>query len=269
MSELVKTLVDQQVSERRAFSVLGTPLLATDYAELTEFCRTLAQQPRVTALEFVNTHIVTLRRHDPAFAAITSVTDHFLPDGMPLVWCLNRQGARLSDRVYGPEFMRYFIQASSAQHTHYFLGGSPECLERLSASFRKANPSVVIVGGRHGYFKPEEEEAIAEEINQLSPDFIWVGLGTPKQQAWIHRNKNRLARGVMFSVGFAFDVHAGLKSDAPAWMQRCGLTWLFRLGSEPRRLGGRYLKYNSLFLWYLLRDGSGGKAAGPTHGGRA
>ncbi len=256
----MKILISADRSEPAwpTFSVLGTVLQATDYAALTAFCRVLAQQPRVSALEFVNTHIVTLRRHDPAFAELTSVSDFFLPDGMPLVWCLNRQGAKLSDRVYGPEFMRYCIQASTASQTHYFLGGSPECLERLQAFFYKANAAVAIVGGRHGYFKPEEEAAIVEEINRLSPDFIWVGLGTPKQQAWIHRNKSRLARGVLFSVGFAFDVHAGLKPDAPRWMQRWGLTWLFRLGSEPRRLGVRYLKYNCLFLWYLLRDGRTG-----------
>ena len=99
-----------------------------------------------------------------------------------------------------------------------------------------------------------------EEINRLSPDFIWVGLGTPKQQEWIHRHKPALRRGVLLAVGFAFDVNAGLKKDAPAWMQRAGLTWAFRAFSEPQRLLTRYLRYNSLFLYYLLKD-----AFRPTH----
>ncbi len=92
------------------------------------------------------------------------------------------------------------------------------------------------------------------EINRLAPDFIWIGLGTPKQQAWIHRHKGSIARGVLFAVGFAFDVNAGMKRDAPAVLQRLGLTWVFRICSEPRRLLGRYLRYNSLFLFYLAKD---------------
>ena len=99
-----------------------------------------------------------------------------------------------------------------------------------------------------------------EEINRLSPDFIWLGLGTPKQQAWIYQYKSRIQRGVLLAIGLAFDVNAGLKPDAPLWMQRVGLTWFYRLCSEPRRLGPRYLRYNSLFLYNLLRDGLGGRA---------
>jgi N-acetylglucosaminyldiphosphoundecaprenol N-acetyl-beta-D-mannosaminyltransferase len=93
-----------------------------------------------------------------------------------------------------------------------------------------------------------------EEINRLSPDVIWVGLGTPKQQQWIHDNKSHLTRGVVLTVGFAFDVNAGTKLDAPMWMQRLGLTWLFRISQEPRRLLGRYLKYNTWFVWFCLID---------------
>ena len=94
----------------------------------------------------------------------------------------------------------------------------------------------------------------------MRPDFIWVGLGTPKQYGWINRIKPKLDHGVMLAVGFAFDVNAGMKPDAPAWMQRAGLTWVFRLCSEPRRLASRYFRWNSLFLWYLFWDGLRGRA---------
>jgi N-acetylglucosaminyldiphosphoundecaprenol N-acetyl-beta-D-mannosaminyltransferase len=120
------------------------------------------------------------------------------------------------------------------------------------------NPGIKFVGSFHGKCQTDgilegaaEQEVIAE-INRLSPDFIWVGFGTPKQQAWVKRHKHLIRRGVILTVGFAFDVNAGMKPDAPAWMQRLGLTWVFRLASEPRRLAGRYLRYNLLFLWYLL-----------------
>ena len=91
---------------------------------------------------------------------------------------------------------------------------------------------------------------------------VWVGFGTPKQQAWVKQHKHLIRRGVILTVGFAFDVNAGMKPDAPDWMQGLGLTWIFRLCSEPRRLGPRYLRYNLLFLWYLLLDGLRGRAWG-------
>jgi N-acetylglucosaminyldiphosphoundecaprenol N-acetyl-beta-D-mannosaminyltransferase len=155
--------------------------------------------------------------------------------------------------------MRECLLSSPAPFTHYFLGGSDECVGRLKASFLHRNPAIQIIGTRNGYFGREQELEIVEEINRLSPDFIWLGLGTPKQQAWIHRYKSQIQRGVLLAVGFAFDVNSGMKPDAPRWMQRIGLTWLYRLGSEPRRLGPRYLRHNSLFLYYLFRDGLAGR----------
>jgi N-acetylglucosaminyldiphosphoundecaprenol N-acetyl-beta-D-mannosaminyltransferase len=212
------------------------------------------------AVDFTNTQIVTCRRHDPSFREITSRVDFFVPDGMPLIWCLNAQGARLKDRVYGPTFMRYCICNSPPQYTHYLLGGSEECLNRLKTSLTQQNPAVRIVGSHSGYFGPDAEQAILEEIRRTAPDFIWVGLGTPKQQAWVHKYKQQITRGIILAVGFAFDVNAGTKPDAPPWMQRYGLTWVFRLLSEPRRLGPRYVRWNFLFLFYLLWDGLRGRA---------
>jgi N-acetylglucosaminyldiphosphoundecaprenol N-acetyl-beta-D-mannosaminyltransferase len=173
---------------------------------------------------------------------------------MPLVWVLNRRGARLPDRVYGPTFMRRCVLASGPPLTHYFLGGSAECVAKLQDVLLSGNPEIRVAGAHDGYFKPDAEAGIIDQINQLSPDFIWVGLGTPKQQQFILRHKDKVRRGILFAVGFAFDVNAGTKKDAPSWMQRAGLTWLYRLASEPGRLGPRYLKFNSLFLAYLLRE---------------
>jgi N-acetylglucosaminyldiphosphoundecaprenol N-acetyl-beta-D-mannosaminyltransferase len=248
--------------------VLGTPLLVTDYAGLGAQCLEWARGSKCITMDFANTQIVTMRRHEPAFLELTSAFDHFPPDGMPLIWCMNRAGAHLHDRVYGPTFMRQFIARAPAQTTHYLLGGSESCGAKLRQTFSQLNPGVRFVGAFHGkchldgLLEGAAEQKVIEEINRLSPDFIWVGFGTPKQQAWIKRHKAMIRRGVVFTVGFAFDVNAGMKPDAPAWMQRLGLTWVFRLWSEPRRLGPRYLKYNFLFLWYLLCDGARGRAWG-------
>ncbi len=240
--------------------VLGTPLAATAYGEFIGVLQELAGQSRVVAVDFSNTHVVTLRRHDGKFRELTSRFDFFIPDGMPLIWCLNWQGMKLRDRVYGPTFMRQCVLKSPAQLTHYFLGGSEECLQRLKDFFLKENRALKIVGSRNGYFQLDQEAEIIDEINRLAPDFIWIGLGTPKQQEWIYKYKSQLRHGIVLAVGFAFDVNAGTKPDAPAWMQRLGLTWVFRIASEPRRLAARYFKYNSLFLFYLLWDGLRGRA---------
>jgi len=252
----------------RTLTVLGTRLLVTSYVELGGFCQRWARLPGVRALDFANTQTVTMCRHEPEFRAAAAALGHIAPDGMPLIWCLNRAGAGLRDRVYGPTFMRHFLNTVPGGFTHYLLGGSAECGARLREVFTRNNPAVRFVGGYHGRcdaagrLDPADEARVIAELNELAPDFIWVGFGTPKQQAWVQRYRARLRRGMILTVGFGFDVNAGMKPDQPLWMQRLGLGWLFRLCSEPRRLLGRYLKYNSLFLFYLLRDGLRGRAWG-------
>lgn len=244
----------------RTLPVLGTRMALTDYDGLIDcFCRWARNGTRV-AVDFANTHVVTLRRHDPDFRQLTDGMDWHIPDGMPLVWCLNRQGAGLRDRIYGPTFMRRALQSMGGGWRHYLLGGSPALGEALVQRISGWGEEIQVVGRWHGMvdregaLDPGEEDALLASLQECRPDVIWVGLGAPKQYAWIRRYRERLPRAVLAAVGFAFDVNAGLKPDAPSWMQRAGLTWLFRLGSEPRRLAGRYFKYNSLFLYYLLRD---------------
>jgi len=235
-------------------SLLGTPLVITDYQGLFGALSDWARRPGPTAAEFCNTQIVAMRRTDPGFMTATSSYDYFIPDGMPLIWCLGAMGVRLRDRVYGPTFMRYTM-THEKEMKHYFLGGNEITSRKLIEKARiLSDGRFQIVGANYRYSGPADSDAVVDEINRLSPDIVWIGLGTPKQQRWIHDNKHRIARGVLLTVGFAFDVNAGTKLDAPMWMQRLGLTWLFRLWCEPRRLFGRYLKYNSWFVFFCLLD---------------
>ena len=236
------------------YSVIGTPLLASSYESLRGDLLDSRRRREPRTVDFSNTQIVTARRHDPEFRAVTQVFDTFVPDGMPLIWCMNAQGAGLKDRVYGPTFTRHFLVQSPPDVTHFFLGGSEECLHLLVARMRAENPSLNVVGQQHGYFKSEDEGAIVKGIQAAHPDVLWVGLGTPKQQQWISRHRSALRTMIICAVGFAFDVNAGTKKDAPLTIQKLGLTWLFRMLSEPRRLFTRYLRFNSLFLYYLGRE---------------
>jgi N-acetylglucosaminyldiphosphoundecaprenol N-acetyl-beta-D-mannosaminyltransferase len=246
------SFTDSKADLKKKIRVLTTPLTVTTYNDLSGYCYQKGNESPAIALDFTNTHIVTLRAHDRHFAAGTSCMDHFIPDGMPLIWILNLKGAGIKDRVYGPTFMRECIRDSPPEVRHFFLGGSEDCLQQLLKNLKQLNPRLNVVGARNGYFHETDGQFVAEEIRRAGPDMIWLGLGTPKQQEFIAAHKNLVNHGIWLAVGFAFDVNAGTKRDAPKWMQKIGLTWLYRLCQEPRRLLSRYLKYNSLFVYYSL-----------------
>jgi N-acetylglucosaminyldiphosphoundecaprenol N-acetyl-beta-D-mannosaminyltransferase len=234
--------------------VLNTPCLVTSFIRLSDGLHHHAETgQRPLSIDFTNVHIVTMRRHDPEFERQTSSVDFFVSDSTVLSWFIWLFGGRGGSRLYGPSFMARFIQTCRPGSRHFFVGGSDLLLENLLSQVGRRRPDIAIVGSHHGYLHTSgaDDKQIVEAINSSSPDFIWVGMGTPRQQQWIHRNKAFIKRGVVLAVGFAFDVNAGTKKDAPAWMQGLGLTWLYRLIQEPMRLGPRYLRYNSLFLGYL------------------
>jgi N-acetylglucosaminyldiphosphoundecaprenol N-acetyl-beta-D-mannosaminyltransferase len=238
----------------RTIPVLNSLLTVMQSDDLREWLTKGVRGSASLAVEFANVHVVTLRRRDPDFRALSVAFDVTVPDGKPLLWCMNARGASLGDRIYGPWFFRDFMAGCPGRYTHYLVGGSEGCQRRLQARLRAANPALSILGDFHGVADEAGLEEVAAFIRQHEPDFIWVALGTPKQQEWIAALKRDVPHGVFLSVGYAFDVNAGLKRDAPAWMHRAGLGWLHRLLSEPRRLWRRYLVYNSLFLVYLAAD---------------
>ena len=216
---------------------------------------------RAYAVEAANTHVVTLARHDRAFGQAMARFDLILPDGMPLVWSINRQlaaDARISDRVYGPTFMLRCLEGTAGPQEKYFLlGGTPELLATLREQFRTRFPRAEIAGvysPPFGAWPGGEDERIFARIAESGARFVWVGLGCPKQEHWISANLSRLPAGVYFGIGAAFAFHAGRVKQAPAWMQDRGLEWLHRLATEPRRLFKRYAVYNSLFIYYSALD---------------
>ncbi len=245
--------------------VLGTPLAATDYAgavaQVKEWALA-ADGPRLVAA--ANTHVVTLARHESAFARALGEFDLILPDGMPLVWTMNRRlAAPLRDRVYGPTFMLYCLEATQGEPwRHLFIGGTDELLAALGGKLLAQFPRLQIAGSYappFGEWGPGEDAKTIERIRKAGAQFVWIGLGCPKQERWLARHKAALPSAVYSAVGAAFAFHAGRVAQAPLWVQGVGLEWLFRLAAEPRRLWRRYFVYNSLFVFYSVRDALAGR----------
>ena len=255
----------------RKIPILGTPVAVVDYeSAIEESCR-LAGTARPAAVAASNTHIVSLARHRPDFGEVMRRFDLVLPDGMPLRWSLNAQGAKLTDRVYGPYFMEKMIRATPRPWRHFFFGGTEETLRDLVTHLRKIQPDIEIAGTLSPPFRvwSEMDEAeFARTIAESKADFIWVALGGERQERWIVDNLGRHTRGVFFAVGDAFVLLAGQRGFAPAWMQRTGITWAYRLWQEPRRLWRRYTQFNSLFLFYTVRDALLGTPRGRSMSGK-
>jgi len=237
--------------------VISTPCLVTDSADLTgrltERCRQF-DELGTCSVDFTNVHIVAMRQVHNDFREDTSNVDWFVPDSQILTWAVTWLGGAGNERVYGPAFLDYFVRHGDSALTHYFFGASQECLDQLLVKLKEKRPELKIVGSHNGYFKEDEEDSINEDINRCQPDIVWVGLGTPKQQSWARRNKEKVKAGAILAVGFAFDVNAETKSDAPAWMGKCGVLWLYRFACEPRRLFKRYAVYNTIFLRDLFKQ---------------
>ena len=183
------------------------------------------------------------------------------PDGMPLVWSLKLSGHRSARRVYGPDLMLALFDRGR-QHglRHFLFGTTPEVLAQLESRLAAAFPGVSFVGSHAPPFRElstGEEEQIVGELNRARPDIVWVGLGTPKQELWMARMRDRLEAPMLIGVDAAFDFHAGVRRQAPRFIQRSGFEWLFRLACEPRRLWRRYAVAVPSFLGLAMLQALG------------
>jgi N-acetylglucosaminyldiphosphoundecaprenol N-acetyl-beta-D-mannosaminyltransferase len=243
--------------------VIGLPVAATDYAGAVAWIlekAALADKPY--AVEAANTHVAALARHDADFGDTMRKFDLITPDGMPLVWSVNAQlsaNEKLTDRVYGPTLMLETIKATQGkpEFRHFLLGGKQSTLDKLTAKFSSDFPTATLAATHSppfGEWPENETESIIAKIRASGANLVWVGLGCPKQEHWIAKNKHLLPPAVYFGIGAAFAFHAGEVKQSPAVFQKLGLEWAYRLAMEPRRLFKRYLTYNSLFLYHTLRD---------------
>ena len=202
-------------------------------------------------------HGIMEAQRDDELREILNASYMTTPDGMPTVWVGRAQGLAIS-RVYGPDLMLEVCMAGVATGVRHFLyGGGDGVAELLRQRLVERIPGLAIVGTFTPPFRPlnsGEETVLASTIAAAQPDIVWVGLSTPKQERFMARYHDRLECSLMIGVGAAFDMHSGRTRQAPKWMQRSGLEWVFRLVTEPRRLWKRYLFNNPAFIYQLARQ---------------
>jgi len=236
--------------------VAGLGVDAVGFAEAVDRVVAWARRRESRYVCAANAHMVVTAHEDPSFRAVMEGADLVVPDGMPLVWLLRRAGVRGQERVAGPDLMLALCGRAAAEGLPVGLyGGTPETLAKLAARLASRFPGLRIAYRHAPPFHPlgpGEDARVVEAIGRSGARILFVGLGCPKQERWMAEHRGRV-RAVMLGVGAAFDFHAGARRRAPPWMQRAGLEWLWRLGSEPRRLWRRYLVGNARFLWYATR----------------
>lgn len=235
--------------------ILGTRVDCTSYPLATRQIVEWAMEAESQYVCAANVHMVMEAHDDADFGRVVNRAALVTPDGMPLVWTMRLMGIKGQERVYGPDLTLHVAQAAAQSGIPIGLyGGTPEALEGLANHLQDRFPGLKIVYRFSPPFRTlsqEEQERVLEEIAKSGARILLVGLGCPRQERWMAEHRGRV-KAVMLGIGAAFDIHSGAKAQAPRWMQRAGLEWLFRLISEPRRLWRRYLYHNPRFLLLVI-----------------
>lgn len=238
-------------------NVLGTRVTVLDIPSAVSMIEDWGGQDRCGRYVCVTgVHGVMEGVRSESIRGIHNRADAVAPDGMPLVWLGRLQGQRRMDRVYGPDLMLSVLaRAAERGLSNFFYGGAPGVADTLKRRMEERHPGLRVVGTGAPPFRPltqEEEKLAIETINQTAPDFLWIGLSTPKQEMLMAAWTGKVQAKVMIGVGAAFDFHSGRVRQAPRWVQRIGMEWFFRLCMEPRRLARRYLRNNPMFLGHVV-----------------
>ena len=238
-------------------SLLGTLVAAITYPDAVKLVSTWSRRGESRYVCVANVHVLMEAHDSTDFQKVLDNADLTVPDGMPLVWMLRLKGYSSQPRVYGPTLMLHVLAAAAQEKLPVgFYGGHPEVLNTLIDRMKALYDGLNVVFSYSPPFRelsPEEDEAFVEKINQSGAKILFVGLGCPKQEIWMANHRGQV-QAVMMGVGAAFDFHAGVKPQAPVWMQRLGLEWMFRLFTEPRRLWKRYLYHNPRFVVLAVAD---------------
>ncbi|MBQ7066140.1 MAG: WecB/TagA/CpsF family glycosyltransferase [Lachnospiraceae bacterium] len=231
--------------------ILGVEISTIDMARTLAYIEEHFDEMKGKYICVSNVHTTVMSDENKKYMSVQNGAELALPDGKPLSVVCKKRGFKNVARVTGPELMEEIFKISAQKnYSHYFYGSTDETLLQLKRKLLDKYPGIQIAGMYSPPFREltiEEDEKIVGEINKLSPDFVWVGLGAPKQEIWMAKHKEKVL-GIMVGVGAGFDYHAGNIKRAPKWMQKCSLEWFYRLAQDPKRLFKRYMTTNFKFI---------------------
>lgn len=237
--------------------LLGMWLDTISYAATLELVIVWAHALESRYVCIANVHVLMQAFDSVEYQQIVNSADLVTPDGVPLVWMMRLKGQRGQQRVYGPTLMLHVLESATKEKIPVgFYGSKPEVLDALAKRMQARYEGLNVAyscSPPFGAVSKEEDAVIVDEINRSGTRILFVGLGCPKQEIWMAEHRG-VVNAVMLGVGAAFDFHAGVKAQAPAWMQKVGLEWFFRLYSEPGRLWRRYLYHNPRFIFLAVAD---------------
>ena len=252
-----------QLTANDKVNILGVGAMPLDLGKAVAMLEQWRVEGRREYVCLISVHGLVMAQREPAVRSALNCCGLAAEDGMPLVWWSRLAGFSQARRVCGSDLLdQVCAYGVPRKYRHYFYGASPRVLELLVDRLQRRHPGLVVAGYNSPPFRPlstAEDAADVAAINETRPDFVWVGLGMPKQEKWMVEHLGKIEATALIGVGAAFDFHAGTKPRAPVWMQRSGLEWLFRLLTEPRQLAHRYLIDNALFVGHMLQQVTGRK----------
>lgn len=239
-------------------NIMGVDIAAIDMEWLVDYLNRNVKNISGDYICVSNVHTTVTAYEDQEYCKVQNGGIMAIPDGGPLSSVGQKRGFKNMKRTTGPSLMGEIFKISAAEgYRHYFYGSTDETLEKLYSVLTESYPGIQIAGMYSPPFRPmteDEDKAIVDRINETKPDFVWVGLGAPKQEKWMAAHQGRV-EGLMIGVGAGFDYHAGNIERAPEWMQKSNLEWVYRLLQDPRRLFGRYWHTNTKFIWNAVVRG--------------
>ena len=242
--------------KKRDFTVNGLGVCATTKEEFIKEAFSMPTDPVSGTIDLVGVPAVISANEDPKIAEMYAACSFAAIDGMPIVKIGRKKGLNC-ERCAAPDIMGMMFSESVRQNkTHYFYGGKDEdLLKKLRENLERDYPGIQIVGMYSPPFRPlteNEDKQVCDEINSLHPDFLWVGIGAPKQEMWMWNHRDKIHGTVMLGVGAGFNFFAGALDKAPAWMEKASLEWFYRLVKEPKRLWKRYVLGGAKWMYYRV-----------------
>ena len=239
-------------------NILGVNIAAINMEWLLEYLEKNIKNLSGDYICVSNVHTTVTAFEEPDYCEIQNGGVMAIPDGGPLSSVGRKRGYKTMERTTGPGLMEEIFKNSSGKnYRHYFYGSTDKTIQQLRQKLEEKYPDLQIAGMYSPPFRPvteEEDLEILQCINETRPDFVWVGLGAPKQEKWMATHQGKI-HGLMIGIGAGFDYFAGNIDRAPEWMQKNNLEWLFRLMQDPKRLIGRYWHTNTKFIWNAMIKG--------------